>query len=296
MTDEVKVEKPAPVDTSHLDAGVAARESAKTPKPEPKQEVKAEVEEVGAEDPQNDPEASAAEEPEDTPGQPRKGVGKRIDELTKARREAERERDHWREMAMRAQQPQSVTDRQEPAKPKVSEDKAPELADFDYDMQAWVDAFSDWKVKQVKVLETKQQREAKFNEKLESFAKDKPDFRGVVQNPHLPISQAMVEIVKDSDSPGEILYYLGQNPQEAAAIAQMSEVSAARALGRIEAKLSEPKPTPAVVNPKPVTKAPPPVKTLSGAPPIEIDLSSDDISPEEYSRQRRADRKARGLA
>jgi hypothetical protein len=39
-----------------------------------------------------------------------KGVQKRLDELTRNWRETERDRDHWRELAMRTQAPPSKTE------------------------------------------------------------------------------------------------------------------------------------------------------------------------------------------
>ncbi len=306
MNDEVK---PQPVDNSHRDANVAARESkketsaaAKSAESTPKQEAKADMTQDDAasdqteqDESQNTTEQSADSESGDAPAQQSRrkpGVHQRIDELTKARYDAERERDHWREQAMRQSQPPEP---QAPAAAQASDE--PTLESCDFDQVEFQRKWYSWRRNEDKKVETAQARVKAFTEKESAFRAAHPDYDAVARNPALPITQQVAEIILETDDPPAIAYYLGQNPSEAAAIAQMTPHQIGRAIGRIEAKLSAP-PTasdvPRQPEPKTVTRAPPPVTTLSGAPTIKKDI--DSMSMAEYDAHRRAERKAKGLS
>lgn len=99
------------------------------------------------------------------------------------------------------------------------------------------------------------------------------DFDEVVLDPSVPITAQVANIIRGSDNAADIAYYLGKNRAEALSIAQMHPLSAAREIGRIEAKLSAPKP-------RTETKAPPPITpgkaSGSGA------KSPDKMSADEY--------------
>lgn len=290
MTEQV--EKPQPVDNSHLDAGIAARtvkeESAKTEQ----QEVVTDETDESQHDEQNDPEGSAASEAEEAAAQPRKGVGKRIDELTKNWRETERDRDYWREQAMR-NKPEPV----QQVKQEVAQDDEPKVEDFEFDIGKYNRAWYEWRKGQddkqqaeQKKAEAQRERQRKFQESASSFAESKPDFHEVITNPSLPMTEQMVEVIGEADNPAAVAYYLGKNPQEAEKIAAMSPAGIGRAIGRIEATLAaEP---PRQITSKTVTQAPPPVTTLSGSP--AVTKSYEDMSPKEYDEVRRKERARRG--
>ena len=82
-----------------------------------------------------------------------------------------------------------------------------------------------------------------------------PDFDQVVATDALKISATMAEMIVQSDDGDEVAYYLGKNPDVAAQIYAMgTPVEVARAMGRLEAQVSAPKPkmtstAPAPVNP-----------------------------------------------
>lgn len=292
MTDEV--EKPQPVDNSHLDAGIAARN------------VKEKSEKVGGQDAadqndgaehdeQNNTEGSAASEADDAAAQrsKNKGVGKRIDELTKAREDAKRERDYWREQALR-NKPEPA----QQASQQQAEDNEPKVEDFGFDIGQYNRAWYEWRKgqddrQQAEARKAQQQheRQRQFQESAAAFAETVPDFHEVITNPLLPMTEQMVEVIGESDNPAAVAYYLGKNPQEAEKIAAMSPAGIGRAIGRIEASLNAHPPR--QITPKTVTKAPPPVTTLSGSPAVVKSL--DDMSMAEYDAQRRKERKARGL-
>lgn len=301
MSDEVT--KPGPVDNSHLDAGIAARaEKAEAQKPVEKEITEQTVEVQTGE--QNETEGSAASETDDAAAQKpkNKGVGKRIDELTREKYDAQRERDYWREQAIRNQrQPEQ---RQEQASQEDEASDEPTMEQHGWDIAAYTKALYDWHkqrdaktAQKAKDAESEQERAKRYQDSVNQFAEQHPDFYDVFHG-GLPVSVLMAEAITEADNPAAIAYYLGQNPDEAARIAALSPSGVSRAIGRIEAKL-ESQAAPAAVEQarqpetKTVTKAPPPVTTLSGAPPVVKDLT--EMSMADYDAQRRKERKARGL-
>lgn len=288
------------------DHSVAARESqketpaaAEQPKPDAGKESPPKVEASDAagevddgEDTQNESGESAASGSDEQAKPKNRGVGKRIDELTKARYDAERERDHWRELAMRQNQPAQP----EPVLAAASETGEPTLESCDFDQAEFTRKWYAWRRTEDTKAEAAQKRQAAFQEKVLAFRAQHPDYDTVTGNPALPITQAVAEVILDADDPPAIAYYLGTNPHEAAAIAQMTPAQIGRAIGRIEAKLTAPPAAsdpPRQPQPKTVTQAPPPVTTLTGA--ASVRKSYEDMTQEEYEQARREERRAKGL-
>jgi hypothetical protein len=83
-----------------------------------------------------------------------------------------------------------------------------------------------------------------------------PDFETVFDS-SVPVSEVMADLIMEGDAPAQLAYWLGKNRHEAKRIAGMSPVEAARALGRLEQRLTAP-------TPKTVSSAPKPVPTVSG--------------------------------
>ncbi len=295
-----EVTQPEPVDNSHLDAGVAARAAREQAKQEAVVETAVEAAEEAVEteqeqaegESQNEPEESADSDRGDAPAKPKnRGVGKRIDELTKEKYDAQRERDYWREQAMR-QTPQQT----QPVQAAEQETGEPTLESCNFDVMELQRAHYQWMRNEERKQEQAAARHRKFVESESAFRAEHPDYDAVVRNPALPITQPMAEEIAETDNPPAVAYYLGQNPAEAAAIAQMTERAMSRAIGRIEAKLSAPPPakaTPRQPEPKTVTRAPAPVTTLSGAPASK--KSYEDMSQREYEAERQRERAAKGL-
>jgi len=84
-----------------------------------------------------------------------------------------------------------------------------------------------------------------------------PDFETVALTGWEP-SPVMTDLILTSDVGADVAYHLGQNRALAAQIAAMNPVEAARAIGRIEASLSAPKP-------KLETNAPTPISPVRGS-------------------------------
>ena len=220
--------------------------------------------------------AEAAPAPtEDTsaPEPEKSGVQKRIDQLTWQAREAERR-------ALAAEQQLQSRPTQEP-----QQGGKPTLEQFD-DYDSYVEALAGYKAQEsIQAMQAQQsqaQRQAEevhrsqsFRQKADTFSAEHPDFNQVVfDNPYLPITGEMKQVIETSDKGPEVAYHLGQNPQLAAQIAQMHPIMQAAELGKIEAGLSFPKT-------KTTTSAPAPIEPIGGGEAGMRDTSK--MSMEEYA-------------
>lgn len=235
---------------------------------------------------QQQPAQNTAEQPETTraesppaqvepPKQEPKGVAKRIDELTRNWREAQRQNE--RLLALLEQRPQAQQ-QQEPR------DERRSFKDFGYDEKAYTDhlytearkhaekaakdAGEKWKAEQDAI-----QRRAKFDERVEQFRKSVEDYDDVV-TPGTPVSEGMADAIMDSDEAGALMYYLGNNPDEARKLYYLTPAKAGRELQKIEDRLVAERKKAAE---KPVTKAPePPPKIDAAEASLNVSASSPD--------------------
>jgi hypothetical protein len=219
-----------------------------------------------------------------------KGLGKRIDELTREKYEARRDSDYWREMAMRQQQaPQP-----QQAEP-VAEDKPPKEDDFNGDWSAYVVAAAKYEARQEIKREqaaitarqqAEQRQRAERDQKSRTSAmiqKGKAsfeDFESVTMRPDVLITEAMIAAATESDTGHAVLYHLAKNPHESARIASLSPIAQVREIGRLEAKIASVQKTP--------TQAPAPIKPVGGNEPTnnEPDSSKDPDAWLAYERER----------
>lgn len=167
---------------------------------------------------------------DDAAAKPRKkpGVHNRIDELTRQKHEALREAEYWRK---RAEEAQSTN-----------------IDDLDYDDQI---------IAKVRITERQERAEAaertakdavarQFTE-LENDARERwVDYDVVTRNPNLPITPAMAAIIQESEMGPELAYHFGKNPAEAGRLAPLQGTALAREIGRLEARLSQPRTAPKV--------------------------------------------------
>lgn len=133
------------------------------------------------------------------------------------------------------------------------------------------------KISQLERQKEHEKQSEQFLDRVEKASEKYPDFQQVAGNPNLPINDGMAEFISDSEHGPDVAYYLGEHLSEAAKIAQMSPIKAARELVRIEAELS--------------TK--PPVKTSSAPEPITpigsrgaVKTSLENMSFAEYKKER----------
>lgn len=245
------------------------------------EEVVEQVEEAATEEAveeveETEEEVEAAPEEEEEPKKPAlpKGVQKRIDKITRQRYEAERQVQELQQQL--AQRPE----------PQPASTEKPTLEQFDYDDAKYMEALTDWKVEQA--LEARKQKEAETQQRsqqdqiYQEFESKRQhtlvqgiqayeDFEDVVlDNPNLVITPQMAGIITDSEVGHEVAYHLGNNPDEAAKIAQLPPLKQAAAVAKIEARLS-------VKPAKKISKAPAPVNPVGakGSSPSELDPSKD---------------------
>lgn len=236
----------------------------------PKDEAAAEPEEA------EQTEEASEEQPEDLHEDRRRGktAQDRINDLTRARREAERERDFYKGLVTQTT----------PASPVEGAPK-PTPASFEtYD--EYVEALTDWKVEQTinkqssaKAQQTESMvREANWAAKLEEARQTLPDYAEVVGSSEVNIAPHVADALFDSDQGPALAYHMAQHPDLADRLNKLSPVKAAIELGRLEAALS----TPVA---KPTTKAPAPVTPIRSAPTRQVDPAK--LSMDEYIEWRR---------
>lgn len=205
----------------------------------------------------------------DPPAQPKRSAQDRIDELTRARREAEREAAHWKRLAQEGKQPEPQP------KPQAAEDAEPDPTKYQYGETdagyirdlARFEARREFKAE----AERHQQRtqaqtvEQTWTERQADFAKDNPDYREVIDRDWV-CTPVMADAIKTSEEGARVAYHLAQHPDEARRIAGLNPLAQVRELGRLEAKLATPA-APPTPQPKTVSDAPPPhpqARGLSG--------------------------------
>lgn len=238
-------------------------------------------EEAATSEPGDDDTEEEGEEGADQ--KPKGRLQKRIDDLTRQRKDAERraaeaesDRDQWRNQALRADQVQSPNDAE-----------APRESDFDDPddyliARARFEAKQEFRKEQAEASEQAQrertQREyeamaREYTARADDARSRYADFDEVTGREDVPVSGHMIEVIMASEKGPDIAYFLGSNPQEAARIAHMPPLAAAAEIGRIEAQLSAPAP-------KRETKAPKPVKPVGSGEKVSKDPSK--MTFEEY--------------
>jgi hypothetical protein len=220
--------------------------------------------------PQDEPtgtDAPAETEPKAEEPPPKKPtVQDRIDELTRARREAEREREYWRQEALKARP-------QEERKPAQADpDAEPNPEDFQYGEAdpAYIRAITAHTTRQTIRQENERQRRATqeqavaqtWQQRSADFAKDHPDFFERVYSDDVVITPAMTDAIATSEEGPRVAYHLAQNPDEARRIAALTPIAQVREIGRLESKLAQP--VEAKPEPKTVSDAPPPAPQARG--------------------------------
>ena len=238
---------------------------------------------------------SAAATQDEGAHKPPKGVQKRLDELTKEKYEERREKEYWRDLAMKGL-----------AKPEGSpETKPPDNAamptsDQYADYDEYMDAKMQWKVDQIlkeretaskeqlnRANEEQAQKASKieFAKNAESTRKKYTDFDDTIANAvDSPCTPAMYDAMTSSPNGPETMYYLAKNPAEARRIASMSSPAVqALEIGKLEAKLTAPIPK---TEHRTITKTSEPIRTVSGMGVTERDPAK--MNMEEYASWRMA--------
>ncbi len=223
----------------------------------------------------------------DEQSKPKKTAQERINELTRARREAERESVDLRRRlealeSRAAPQPPAPTPQEAPAEPG-----SPDPNDYDFgeldslyisdlvrhqtDQRIAEFQRSQLEVQEQSAAATRQaEARAKFEQQTELGAQKYDDYEDKVLNGasrgEWPLSEELGQLLVQSDVGEDIAYHLASNPEEAAKIYRQSPMEQARYFGRMEAQFSAAQPAASrEVAPPKTPRAPAPVTPARGA-------------------------------
>lgn len=208
------------------------------------------------------------------------GVQDRIDELTRARREAEREAEYWRVRAQGTSQPQQPSVPQKPVRENFA------------DEEQYIEALADYKVNE-KLAERDAQNQQKaanqtkaesWNAKLAAARAEITDFDTVMANGDTPVAGHVAELIMEHDHGAKLAYHLAARPEIVEKLNQMTPAKAAFEIGKITATFDTPSSKPASA--KVVSNAPPPAARNVGAGKTNVPDPSD-MSMEEYKEYRK---------
>lgn len=238
--------------------------------------------------PETPTDGDPGERPE--PGKGKNWAARKIDQLTRQAAEERAEKLRLLAIVERGATPAPPAKAQEPA-----QDQGPVREQFQ-DYESYLDARAEWKAAQAADQRFRQQMAAQtqaqqraqvereaatvvqtMQERIAEGRKTIPDFDKVIEEASdLPVGLAAPAIAT-SENPAGVIHYLATHPDTAQKIARMSEVQAAREIGRIEASLS---------TPPQISTAPAPGKPVGsrGGP---SDGFRDDMSMDEFVRWRK---------
>lgn len=206
------------------------------------------------------PEGNEAEgEHTETPPEPKKKTAQeRIDEITKARREAEREAKYWRDLALKSEQAAP----QQPVAQPTNLPPRPKLEQFET-TDAYEDALFEWRdrVTFIKGEESRRasQQEAavrSFQDRAKSLREEYDDFDEVIEQP--VFSPIMRTAILHSENGPLVAYHLGkpENRETARKIMALPLELQPYEIAKLETQIVLAKKT------KKVTDAPPPIKPV----------------------------------
>lgn len=204
------------------------------------------------------------------------GFQRRIDKLTKARTEAEKERDYWREAALKTkpeEQSQVSAQTQQFAKDVETE---PDPNKFE-DVGSYLKEFTKWSIKQEskksdlarKTADAQVALESKvgeFQKKVGEFKKATADYDDVALefDEAYPsgVPKIMLDIISESDHGPQMLYDIAKDHAEFEKLSKLSPIALAREIGRREAKISVQSVSGQQTTQNKATKAPAPISPV----------------------------------
>jgi len=193
---------------------------------------------------------------------------------------------------LRAQLAQAEQRATDPERKPV--DPAPKFEAFNGDFDAYDAARIKWAAREaIREQQTvfQQTQEQRMQEELQAETirefqasqaaarKAIPDFEAVVSKAQIPVSRHVGELILESDKAGLLQYHLATRPELVDELNGLSPADAARRIGRLEGRLSYPKP-------RTETKAPPPsAKLRGGATPSSPDADLDSWLTKKYGKK-----------
>jgi hypothetical protein len=200
------------------------------------------------------------------------GFQKRIDELTKQREEFRREKEEYArrlDETLKLLQERKVPERTE-LRTENTDDPKPSRDQFD-DPDLYIEAVTQWSTRdalrkhEAEVARKAQETQAagEFQKVLTNWHESRtkavekyPDYESVAENPDIQVAQHVGMALLHVPNGHDVLYWLGQNPTEAARISALGAPHAAIEIGKLSERLNKPAAT---------SKAPAPVNPIAGA-------------------------------
>ena len=203
-----------------------------------------------------------------------KSATARIDELTRLRREAERERDFYKGLATQTAHPSSAE----------GADVEPEPDQFE-DYADYVKALAKHEVRREQVASVSSReniiRDAQWESRVEAVRASHADYETVVGSSEQPIAGHVYDALMDSERGPEMAYHMATHPEIAERLNRMSPTKAALELGRLETSLAAPTARPASKAPPPTT----PLKTTGSTVVVNLTTASMDAYKAERRKQ-----------
>lgn len=248
--------------------------------------------EVKADKPAEAPAAKVAgseeqhdDENHDDKGRAKPGVQTRIDELTRARREAEREAEYWKTRAQgTAAAPAKAAEANQP----------PVRANYESE-EAYIDALTDHKVDQKMAQREQKQAQVQaqtsaaesWQQRLDKARTEIEGFDSVMENADAPVAGHVAELIMEHDHGPKVMHHLAQHPEQLDKINSMSPAKAAFEIGRLASQFdvsaSSSKPAAA----EQVSKAPPPAARSVGSG-RSTETALGDLPMEDYIAKRKS--------
>lgn len=222
--------------------------------------------------------AKAAEEAKAKPAEDAKiteGVQKRFDELTKARRNAEREVEYWKGIAS---QKAPTTDKEPTPDQFENYDLYIKALAIHAAKAAVSSAASQTASQHVRTAE-----DSIWASKLAETQGRISDYQAIVGASDQEVAPHVIEAIKAAELGPELVYHLAKNPDLASRLNGLSPARAAIELGRIEATLGTPPrevetPREAAVPPKPASNAPDPIKPIAAPRNTSVNLETAEMT------------------
>lgn len=242
-----------------------------------------------------DQDDSDNDESKDDSSKPKKkgGFKKRIERFQKQLSAREQELQYWKDKALSGAKSEQGSEAQKPEATIKSDDK-PKESDFDSHSE-FVEALTDWKIKQTEKEFAKKQLEVKaktdfqkqvetFQAKVAEFSKTQDDFEDAIADvDDIQLTVGLQESILSSEIGPQVMYELSKNREELERINRLSPIAQAREIGKIEARLGEKN------QKKPeakVSKAPAPVSPVGTKGSLKTTKSPDEMTFQEYKKWR----------
>jgi len=165
-----------------------------------------------------------------------------------------------------------------PGKEKTSEEKAAE----------YIDNLVEQRLSRREQERQAQSAQADFQRRTAEVRAANPDFEDVIMSASdVPVSEAVTQALLTSEHGPAIMYQLAKSPAELARISALPPLSAAREIGRLEAKLPSVAAAPKTT--KPAIRPPVPPTSVNGSASSTRNL--DDLPLSEYKRAMRSGRR-----